>query len=665
MFALKGSMVYFTSNEGGSYATMFGPDNTQLKFRDDASRLQADHNSYIWAFEFFGQVNDGFHFVFATADRAIVGKMLGGTISVVDRVVEVVRDSEGQPLRLKADLPSLRKISPLSSQVKAVDIAHPKVSIITCSYNRPKMLLECIASVRAQTDGSWEHLIIDAGSTDPAVKDVLDRAAAFDPRVRVWRRSPNVNQPARYWNEMLDCARGDYICFLDDDNTKYPEFVAVLSAVLDASPDIDMVTCGWTMFTSADMFKDSGNDCHSNMSTDAEINQRNTIDTGAFLIRREAMERIGYFPHTIRTNEDWAIMRRAAACLKMEHLPDVLATYRCHHGQRAIYCESLGNAKDKVAIQSAVWGPVYGVRVFGPPFDLLTMSQRDVVEGAMAGVQAIPWVEDGSDLAVVFMPFRMEIGEAEMIASAHQAVVSVHSEDPFAVNANMTIVRAMAALCDTWVASNDTTCLEEYRSLVGERLIVCSSLSIDQRVLADVRPTERKYDVILVGYAYPGRVRFVEELIKYFDRKRLKIFGDGWREEGYDASPTASFRDTATLYSQARAVICLHRGQGACVDGPYEPKLVQRGYVEGMGGARVFLDTSRPDHAFCEGDVEWYDSAGDLAAKLTRFLALPDDKQTRFAVPLRERALRDFTYRTRMARIINAVRSPRFGAVIP
>lgn len=693
-FEINGNVVSFTSDATGSHVALFGPNGASLKYRPDASLFQPDHGLYKWAFEYLGQYAEEQRFVFATFDRVVVGRKRGSSISVTIEDVGIVRDSDGRPIRLEKVIPPVTTLSPLESlaayssvevrtlarpRVLAVVAPSPKVSIITCSYNRPKMLLECIASVRKQTDDDWEHLIVDSGSTDDAVKATLERAAALDPRVRVWRKSPNVNQPARFWNELLDRVRGKYIAFLDDDNLKHPEFVEVLSAVLDEAPEVDMVTCGWVVIDKSE----GVTECHLNLKTTSqEVERRSTIDTGAFLIRREAFEKIGYFPLNIRTNEDWALMRRAVECLEMVHLPDALATYRSHDGQRMEYCEKLGNERDKKVVQGSVWALTYGVRVFSAPEERLTMSQKDVVEGAKAGLEAIPWVEEGSDLAIVLMPFQMDVGDLEMIAANHRTVVSVHSEDPFALNVNLEKVRAMVALCDDlWVCSNDTTCLGEYRALVGDRVIVCSSLSIDHRAMVDdafqepplvrhpvyvKKPMgDRPHDVLLVGYAYPGRVKFVEELCRHLDRKRLTIVGDGWKEAGFEALPTSAFLGTAHLYAQAKAVICVHRGHGDCVDGPYEPSLVQRGYVEGMGGARVFADSSRPDHAFDDGEVEWFDTAHDLFVKLDRFLQLPAEKQEAFAAPLRQRCWRDFTYRTRMARIINAVRSPRYGAVIP
>src|SRR3990167_4520840 len=58
------------------------------------------------------------------------------------------------------------------------DHAFPRISIITCTHNRPDMLRGAAGSVRAQTRGDWEHLVADAGSMVPGADDAPAPGAA-------------------------------------------------------------------------------------------------------------------------------------------------------------------------------------------------------------------------------------------------------------------------------------------------------------------------------------------------------------------------------------------------------------------------------------------------------------------------------------------------------
>ena len=54
-----------------------------------------------------------------------------------------------------------------------------KVSIITVTYNSEKYLADCIASVRKQTYGNIEHIIVDGKSTDGTLKIIQKNAASL------------------------------------------------------------------------------------------------------------------------------------------------------------------------------------------------------------------------------------------------------------------------------------------------------------------------------------------------------------------------------------------------------------------------------------------------------------------------------------------------------
>ena len=100
----------------------------------------------------------------------------------------------------------------------------PKISIITPTHNRERYLPQCLESVRAQTFGDWEQIVIDDGSTD-STPDIMARWK--DERVQYVRqecrgvlRLPETN------NHALGRARAPLIAFLEDDDYWHPEMLA-------------------------------------------------------------------------------------------------------------------------------------------------------------------------------------------------------------------------------------------------------------------------------------------------------------------------------------------------------------------------------------------------------------------------------------------------------
>lgn len=92
----------------------------------------------------------------------------------------------------------------------------PKVSVITPAYKAERHLAECAASVRDQTYGNIEHVIVDDASPD-GTWDVIERIAQQDPRVVPVRLAANVG-PAAARNAGIEIASGDYLAFLDADD---------------------------------------------------------------------------------------------------------------------------------------------------------------------------------------------------------------------------------------------------------------------------------------------------------------------------------------------------------------------------------------------------------------------------------------------------------------
>ena len=109
---------------------------------------------------------------------------------------------------------------------------HPKVTVLTPTYNRPDYLVHTIGSVVNQTLTDWEMLVINDGG-----EDVGGLVSSFDdPRIHYYDRTRNRGK-ASCLNFALRRARGEYIAYIDDDDLWYPHHLETLSRQLDDNPD--------------------------------------------------------------------------------------------------------------------------------------------------------------------------------------------------------------------------------------------------------------------------------------------------------------------------------------------------------------------------------------------------------------------------------------------
>ena len=127
------------------------------------------------------------------------------------------------------------------------EIGRPEISIIVPVYQVEKYLNECIDSILAQTFTDFELILVDDGSPDncPAL---CDAAAKKDSRVRVIHKQNGGVSTAR--NAGLDAAQGNWIAFVDSDDTATPEYLEKMhKAALETGADF--TSCHQKLFADA------------------------------------------------------------------------------------------------------------------------------------------------------------------------------------------------------------------------------------------------------------------------------------------------------------------------------------------------------------------------------------------------------------------------------
>lgn len=96
---------------------------------------------------------------------------------------------------------------------------NPKISIIIPVYNTEEYLEECFDSILAQTYQNFEVIVVDDGSTDNS-GSICDEYAHKDERFKIIHKENGGVSSAR--NAALDVVTGDYVGFVDSDDTILP-----------------------------------------------------------------------------------------------------------------------------------------------------------------------------------------------------------------------------------------------------------------------------------------------------------------------------------------------------------------------------------------------------------------------------------------------------------
>jgi glycosyltransferase involved in cell wall biosynthesis len=128
----------------------------------------------------------------------------------------------------------------------SVPTGYPKVSVVISTYNRPEKLDRALESVWGQTFDDFEVVVVDDCSTthdeNHAVLEKWD--ANFTARgVDLWafRLGENSGYQCAPKNRGIEQSRGDYIAYLDDDNTWRTDHLEVCVQAIEADLSTDLV----------------------------------------------------------------------------------------------------------------------------------------------------------------------------------------------------------------------------------------------------------------------------------------------------------------------------------------------------------------------------------------------------------------------------------------
>ncbi len=119
--------------------------------------------------------------------------------------------------------------------------AAPFFSVIICTFNRAHLLPRALDSLLAQTETSWEAIIVDDGSTDDTDAVVRPYLAAA-PKLRYMLHSNRGLPLSR--NTGIAAAVGEYVTFLDSDDAYTPDHLASRRRLLAANPDVELLHGG-------------------------------------------------------------------------------------------------------------------------------------------------------------------------------------------------------------------------------------------------------------------------------------------------------------------------------------------------------------------------------------------------------------------------------------
>jgi len=207
----------------------------------------------------------------------------------------------------------------------------PKVSIIIPAFNMEQHIGETLDSALAQTFTSFEVIVVDDCSTDSTPAIVSDYIAR-DSRVRYVRLNENSNRPAVPRNRGIIEASGQYIAFLDHDDTWEEYKLERQVRVLDSRPNIALVHSHLLVVEGSKRsrgFLYLPNPFRLRASYEV-LRRRNLVQCSAAIGRTEVFRELGGFDERpeLRAVEDYHLWLRLSKEHGIAYIPEIHGRYR-------------------------------------------------------------------------------------------------------------------------------------------------------------------------------------------------------------------------------------------------------------------------------------------------------------------------------------------------
>ncbi len=214
---------------------------------------------------------------------------------------------------------------------------NPGISIIMPCLNGEQTIQTAIDSVLAQTFGDFELIVVDNGSTD-RTPEIL--AAVNDSRLSVFIMPERGVSLAR--NLGLHKARGDFIAFLDSDDTWDAGFLEKMHTALASDSKAVLAYCGWQNLglpgPRGEPFVPPD---YETPDKAAALLEGCRWPIHACLTRHAAIIEAGGFNTRLSIAEDYLLWMEVSAAGTIIRVPEVLVRYHHHDGVQATHNQAL------------------------------------------------------------------------------------------------------------------------------------------------------------------------------------------------------------------------------------------------------------------------------------------------------------------------------------
>lgn len=287
----------------------------------------------------------------------------------------------------------------------------PKASIIIPVYNCEKYIRECVESALAQDYENVEVIVVDDGSTDATPKILKE----FGDNIRYIRQE---NQgAAAAFNNGLRIAKGSLIAWLSADDVFMPHKIKYQVEEFQKDHSLALVYTDCIIIDAAGReLKEEHTYCPPPGRFVRELLTRFFVTSPTVLIRRECIEKIGYFDETLLAYVDADIQLRLLKYYRFAHIPIPLVKYRWHSANQSHNYKLLQESRDRVFLKvledfspQEIFGDLLETKDVGAAYEWLALifARQFTFQAASAAMRKAMREEFTLKRAVVLKLFEL------------------------------------------------------------------------------------------------------------------------------------------------------------------------------------------------------------------------------------------------------------------
>lgn len=226
----------------------------------------------------------------------------------------------------------------------------PLFSIIIPTCERLNLLEDCLNSVLNQSFADWEVIVVDNGNNGEDIR--LLTAQINDNRIRYFCTDTKYDRSIAR-NAGLAYSKGEFICFVDDDDLLLPEYLSTFKNWFDTHPkqNRSILRCAYAREKSGKRTLGPiySVEKHKNPVRFAAFNM---CGIWTLCIPKQCMEGIQFpsgFPHW----QDTHVILRLLSRYPMYQLPDLNYIYKIHDDMGSLAVKKEKNPADRLHIHLA------------------------------------------------------------------------------------------------------------------------------------------------------------------------------------------------------------------------------------------------------------------------------------------------------------------------